>query len=256
MAKSAKKKQQQIRNWIVLVSVAGAVALFGWLWWLQQRAAVIRYEEIGISIPAGYGIHGIDVSKYQRRIDWNEVKAMNVEGLKLDFVFIKATEGTNYRDAQFDRNWRKSRQVGLVRGAYHYFIPTRSAVEQAAFFLKQVELKPGDLPPVLDVEQHNGLPVSVLRQRVREWLQVVEQACGAKPILYTNVHFYEQYLGSDFDSYPLWIAHYLQPEAPRTRRKWVFWQHSEKGRVNGIDGLVDYNLYRSDSASFVQLLLK
>jgi lysozyme len=256
MARRSKKQQQTLQTWVVLITIAGALALFTWLWWQQQRATFIRYEEIGIPVPAGYGLHGIDVSRYQRRINWKEVKAMNVQGLRIDFVFIKATEGINSRDPQFKRNWHQSKEAGLVRGAYHYFIPSLSGKEQAAFFLKQVRMQPGDLPPVLDVEQHNGLPVSVLRQRVQEWLLLVEQGCGVRPLLYTNVHFYEKYLGPDFDKYPLWIAHYLQPSAPRTSRNWVFWQHSEKGRVNGIEGYVDYNVYRSDSASFAQLLLK
>jgi lysozyme len=63
-------------------------------------------------------------------------------------------------------------------------------------------------------------------------------------------------MSGEFDDYPLWAAHYLEKDRPRIRRRWIFWQHSEKGRVNGIGMPVDFNVFNGDSADFENLLIK
>ena len=117
-------------------------------------------------------------------------------------------------------------------------------------------MEPGDLPPVLDVEETYGVPPQRLRQRVLEFLQTVEEYYKVKPILYTNVDFYQYYLKDQFDQYPLWVAHYLQKERPRIYREWAFWQHNEAGRVNGIAAYVDFNVFNGDSTDFSNLLIR
>jgi lysozyme len=215
----------------------------------------VRYPEFGIAIPESYPIHGIDVSKYQQIIAWDEVKAMQVKNIKLGFTFIKATEGIGNTDNQFSRNWRKAKEAGIVRGAYHFFLATKDGRMQAENFIKCVDLKPGDLPPVLDIEQTYGITSEVLKREVKEWLEIAENYYGIKPIIYTNVEFYKRNLGSDFDAYPLWVAHYYQPNQPRIKRDWLFWQHSEEGRVNGILSKVDFNVFGGDSVEFKSILL-
>lgn len=242
--------------YLLVLLFVGAALLFAYLYWLDKETTMIRYREFGIAIPSNYKIHGIDVSRYQQRIDWEAVKGMNIGGIRIEFAFIKATEGTGRKDFLFDRNWHHTRKQGITRGAYHFFTPSRDGAAQARHFIRHVQLEPGDLPPVLDVEQSNGVTRAQLQQRVREWLQEVEAAYYVKPILYTNVHFYERYLEGAFDDYPLWVAHYLQPDAPRIGRDWHFWQHSESGQVNGIKGKVDFNAFSGDSTDFVRLLLK
>ena len=209
----------------------------------QRNAAPVRYPEFGITIPAGYAIHGIDVSKYQSKIAWEEVKAMQVKEVQLRFSFIKATEGASAIDPNFQKNWKAAREAGLVRGAYHFFIAGAGGKAQAEHFTRQVKLEPGDLPPVLDVEQLYGADPGRLRQEAMAWLQEAERFYGVKPIIYTNVDFYQRYLGDSFNSYPLWVAHYYQTEQPSIRRDWLFWQHSDKGHVNGIRGEVDFNVF-------------
>lgn len=249
-------KKSSIPIFLLAFVLLGTLLLFGYLWWQHERSLRVRYEAFGITLPAGNYLHGIDVSHHQHRIAWEAVRAMRAGGIGIDFVFIKATEGLQHTDRQFNRNWRKAQEVRLPRGAYHYFIPSRSGTGQAQHFLRQVQLQPGDLPPVLDVEQTNNVPRRLLQQRVQEWLDVVERATGVKPILYTNISFYERWLGNRFDRYPLWVAHYLEPRQPRTRRNWLFWQHSETGRVNGIRNAVDFNVFRGDSTQLAELLLK
>ncbi len=221
-----------------------------------RRAKFARYPEFGILIPESYSIHGIDVSKYQQLVAWEEVSAMKVKEVKLGFVFIKATEGIGNTDPQFGRNWRRSKEAGMYRGAYHFFIASKDGKMQAENFIDKVELGPGDLPPVLDVEQQNGATAAELRREVKKWLETAEAYYRVKPVIYTNVDFYNRNLGDEFDSYPLWVAHYYQPEQPRIGRGWVFWQHSDEGRVNGILSKVDFNVFNGDSLAFRELLIK
>lgn len=110
-------------------------------------------KSFAIRIPASYTIHGIDVSRWQERIDWQRVAKMRDNGIRLQFAFIKATEGEKLVDPYFSRNWQLSRENGLLRGAYHYFSPSVSASVQARIFLQTVDFSQGDFPAVLDVEE-------------------------------------------------------------------------------------------------------
>jgi lysozyme len=225
------------------------------LWWKAEQVQHVRYREFGIAIPENYTIHGIDVSKYQDRISWESVHDMNVNGIRLGFVFIKATEGISSVDNYFKRNWKRSKEAGMIRGAYHFFIPSKSGRMQAESFIKQVDLESGDLPPVLDIEQNSSTPVAVMQKEIQTWLDIVKQHYQVQPVIYTNISFYRKYLEGKFDDYPLWVAHYLQPDQPRIEREWIFWQHSETGHVNGIGPRVDFNVFNGDSTAFRTLLL-
>lgn len=221
-----------------------------------RKAKFTHYPQFGINIPEGYSIHGIDVSKYQSLIAWEEVKAMRIRNINPGFAFIKATEGIGNYDPQFNRNWKRSKEAGITRGAYHFFIGSKDGKMQAENFIDKVKLEAGDFPPVLDIEQLNGASINNLKKEAKRWLDVVEEYYNMRPIIYTNVDFYNRNLGADFDKYPLWVAHYYQPEQPRIDRDWLFWQHSDKGNVNGITTPVDFNVFNGDSSSFKNLLVK
>ena len=253
----AKKKGNKHFKWaIIIFSIMVIAAGFGaFEWWKTRKARFVRYPAFGIAIPDEYPIHGIDVSKYQQTVAWDMVKEMKVGNIQLGFAFIKATEGVENIDPQFKRNWKKSKQAGIVRGAYHFFLSTKDGRLQAENFIDAVELEKGDLPPVVDIEQTYGVSATVFKKELKEWLEIVENHYRVKPIIYTNVDFYSRYLGKEFNSYPLWAAHYFQYDAPRIDRNWDFWQHSEEGRVNGILSKVDFNVFNGDSLQFRSLLL-
>ena len=141
-------------------------------------------KSFAIRIPASYTIHGIDVSRWQERIDWQRVAKMRDNGIRLQFAFIKATEGEKLVDPYFSRNWQLSRENGLLRGAYHYFSPSVAAPVQARLFLQTVDFSQGDFPAVLDVEERGKLSAKELRKRVSQWLKMVEKSTGKKPIIY------------------------------------------------------------------------
>ncbi|RYY56013.1 MAG: glycoside hydrolase family 25 protein [Chitinophagaceae bacterium] len=253
-----RRRKPAFTRWLVIICVLLLLATGGWFtmkWLALRKAKFTRYPEFGINIPNEYSIHGIDVSRYQNIIAWEEVAKMRASQVRLGFAFIKATEGIGNMDPQFQRNWKKTRQNDLVRGAYHFFIASRDGKMQAQNFIRRVDLETGDFPPVLDVEQRNGVSKAVLRKEVKAWLAAVEEYYQVKPIIYTNVDFYNQNLGEEFDEYPLWVAHYYQQERPRIGRHWSFWQHSDKGNVNGITSKVDFNVFRGDSADFRDLLM-
>lgn len=253
------RRRKKILRFTVMTTVLAILAVAGWMfyqWLTYRKAKFTRYPEFGIAIPEAYEIHGIDVSRYQQTIAWEEVKAMRVKNIGLGFAFIKATEGVGNADPQYRRNWKRSKANGVIRGAYHFFIASRDGRMQAENFIDKVDLEPGDLPPVLDVEQLNGVTSTQLKKEVREWLDVAEHYYKVKPIIYTNIDFYKRNLGSEFDDYPLWVAHYYEQKQPRIKRGWLFWQHNDQGNVNGILSKVDFNVFSGDSAEFRALLIR
>lgn len=257
MAKRSRKKKSYRKYWLLSTFIlVAALAPVSYYWWQHRRSGFVKYEAFGIPVPENFSIHGIDVSRYQQTIAWDVVKEMKVKQIQLGFVFIKATEGIGNVDPEFYRNWKKSKQAGMIRGAYHFFNAAKDGREQAEKFIKTVELEKNDLPPVLDIEQLNGTSIVVLKKELKEWLDIVENHYKVKPVIYTNVDFYSRYLGKDFDSYPLWAAHYYQYDEPRINRNWSFWQHSEEGRVSGILSKVDFNVFNGDSAAFRNLLIE
>lgn len=253
-----KRSRSQIL-WLLLLLSGCMLILYITLWekWKERQTKSIesiRYDAFGITMPSGYTIHGIDVSSYQGIIHWPSVKNMVSGEIQMGFVFMKATEGLNDIDKRFHSNWEKAKAARMIRGAYHFFLATKSGKQQALQFIKQVELKKGDLPPVIDIEKLYGVKPVLMRQRVKEFLEIVEAYYKVKPMIYTYSDFYERYLGKDFNEYPLWVAHYFQPEKPRINRDWNFWQHSETGRIDGIRAEVDCNVFNGDSTKFKQML--
>ena len=202
-----------------------AIAAFTvWFWFLRPPS----------------GLRGIDVSHYQGTIDWPRVKADGIV-----FAFIKASEGQTLVDAQFKQNWKAARKAGVVRGAYHFYRPSVDAEVQARLFLKQFKLEKGDLPPVLDLEVTDGQSAKTIREGALEWMRIVEKKTGRKPILYTLPRFARDYLGKSFKDYPLWVVRLRrgEPKVGKIWKKWTFWQFSHRGRVDGIKGDVDLNLF-------------
>ncbi|MEP6712659.1 MAG: GH25 family lysozyme [Ferruginibacter sp.] len=253
----AKRKKRIVNKVFKLLFVLGIAATVTWyLTTVIFKPPFVHYPAFGIDIPVNYLVHGIDVSRHQQAISWADVKEMNVDNIKISFVFIKATEGLGNVDEQFRRNWQFAQKQSIPKGAYHFFIAPKSGKLQAQNFIETVNLQKGDLPPVLDIEQAYGTSIPELQHHVSDWLQAVEKKYKVKPIIYTNVDFYNRYLSVSFDAYPLWVAHYLVKDKPRIKRDWLFWQHNETGHVNGIKPYVDFNVFNGDSAAFEGIKIK
>ncbi len=186
-----------------------------------------------------YAVHGIDLSRHQAKVNWDAVAADGIS-----FAFVKATEGRTHADTFYARNWREMKRVGIKRGAYHFFRPSLDAKEQADNFITNVNMQYGDLPPVVDVETDDDMPRDVVAKQLKTWLYLVEIKYSIRPIIYTHYKFYNKFIAGEFDKYPIWIAKY-GGEAPRLggAAKWWFWQYGNKGKIKGIDGYVDFNVF-------------
>jgi lysozyme len=199
-------------------------------------------------------LHGIDISHYQGKISWQKVAAAGIT-----FVYAKATEGANTKDARFVTNINGMKSNGIIRGAYHFFRPAKDANLQAANFLSVVNLlEPGDLPPALDIEVNDDLPADAIISGITTWISKVESALGRTPVIYTSAYFWNSKLGgcADFSKCPLWVAHYTPkpaPNLPNGFADFTFWQHSEKGAINGITGSVDLNRFKGNADDLKKL---
>ena len=222
-------------------------------------------------------IYGIDISKYQHGkgrkkypILWKRLRITslghlsrkNVNGATdypVSFVYIKSTEGTTIRNRFFHTDYTQARKHGIHVGAYHFFSTRTPGASQARFFLRNTRLRKGDMPPVLDVEpttaQINKMGgADALFRNVRQWLKAVEAATGTKPVLYVSQSFVNKYLDRAPDikrNYLVWIARYgeFKPDV-----KLLFWQLSPDGRVRGIHGDVDINVFNGYQSQFDEFI--
>ena len=248
-----------------------------WTWWFGGFIIVIAYIVAfyyffispysfrwraiygDADYPEGYEIHGIDISHYQGNINWKDLQEATIQGYPVRFVIMKATEGSSRIDNTFLSNFYNAREYGFVRGVYHFWSNKSTPREQAQFFLKNVKLIEGDLPPVLDVEPSAALikemgGTEVLLNRIRVWMKTVENHLGVKPILYVSQNFINKYLADANDikeEYQVWIARYgeYKPDV-----KLAIWQLSPDGHVNGIHGEVDINIFNGYRDRFDEFL--
>jgi lysozyme len=216
----------------------------------------IVYPNFGIEVPAGYTTHGIDVSHYQHNIDWELVTKMRDKGQRISFAIVKATEGTNQLDNRFKSNWNELQDYELIRGAYLYLHANQNGKTQANYFISKVDLQDGDLAPIIDIEETMGMNNTAIQKVVKECAIELEEHYKCKPIIYSNVDFYKRRLNDNFNEYPFWAAHYERSNEPRINRDWHIWQHSCKGRVNGIDAEVDFNVVNGSISDLKKLCLE
>ena len=200
-----------------------------------------------------YPVRGVDVSEYQGMIDWKQLSA------GLDFAFIKATEGSSHQDPTFSANFPGAAEAGLLIGAYHFFSFESPGETQAENFVRTVGDLNGRLPPVVDVELYGRFkqePPSIedVRARLDPLLAALEARYGSKPILYATQASWSMYLKDAYAGYPLWIREvYLVPRMP-----FLFWQYSDRGRLEGYDGpeeFIDLNVFNGSKEALAALAL-
>ncbi len=192
--------------------------------------------------PSSYAVHGIDVSHHQGDIDWEIVARSD----RVEFAWIKATQGVTHTDRRFLRNWKNARDAGVKVGAYHYFSMCRAGGKQAEHFIATVPKAEDSLPPAVDVEvdaRCNRVVPRGLRAELAAYIDTVEAHYGVRPIVYSTHWFLTESVGDPGTA--LWLAGYTrQPRSP-----WVFWQYTDRGRIPGIDGPVDLDVYVGDRES-------
>lgn len=216
-------------------------------------------ENFGIRLPLRYTIHGIDVSHHNSNIDWFKVKHSDDDKVEINFCFIKATEGTDLKDQDFYNNFRGAKREGLIRGAYHFYVPWADPVLQAQNFIESVKLEEGDFVPVIDFEIHGkGRRVRQnLANNVRKFIEIIENHYGAKPIIYTNAYIYREFIKNNFDEYPLWISDYNSKKLEGYEdSNLMIWQHSTEGKIDGVKGNVDFNVFVASKSHLADICIK
>ena len=211
-------------------------------------------------------IYGIDISRYQHEagrkrftIDWSNLRITSlgtftkkkIKGTvdyPVRFVYIKATEGVTVKNKYFNADYVASRKSGYRTGAYHFMSLKTTGTDQARNFLRNARYHEGDMPPVLDIEPTDRQikatgGIDVMFRNVRAWISAVEKQWGVKPILYVSQRFVNKYLSEAPDlkkDCDVWIARYSEYK-PDVNLE--FWQLCQDGRVRGIHGPVDINVY-------------
>lgn len=238
--------QSEATHWILTAIVAATLLAFFYYFFIRPYSYRWRpcygNKGYGVCLPVGYSVHGIDISHHQGHIDWRAIKDTEQQEHPIRFVFMKATEGGDYKDHRYADNYRRASEIGLICGAYHFYNPNTDPIHQADFFISQARLTKGDLAPVLDIERKPRNKAQ-LQADLLKYLHRLEQHYGVKPIIYTSRKYMERYLDApEFRAYPLWIAHYYV-ESLSYKGSWSFWQHTDYGTVPGIDSNVDLNVF-------------
>ncbi len=206
----------------------------------------------GKQSPKKLAVHGVDVSRWQGDIDWAKLRTQGA-----NFAYIKATDGGDHLDPMFKKNWRRAKEAGIKRGAYHFFYWCRTAGEQADWFIRNVPREAGALPPVIDVE-YNGessCKRRLSRAKVLEKMQVfmdkLERHYGQRPIIYTAPDFYRDNLKGEFLDYPFWLRSVAaHPSKVYPGRKWLFWQYSGSGLSHGVNEKIDLNVFHGSEGEW------
>lgn len=175
-------------------------------------------------------LHGIDVSNWQGTVNWAGHAERGVS-----FAFAKATEGGDWTDKWFGRNWNGMRESWIVCGAYHFARPKGDPYEQARHFLGAIRsaggLRRGDLI-ALDLETNDGLRAERVARYARRWCRYVERHTGVRPFIYTFHAFAQDGHCGGLSEYPLWIASPAtprgRPAVPRPWRDWTIHQYDHR----------------------------
>lgn len=187
-------------------------------------------------------LHGIDVSHYQGRINWDAV----AQEPNVHYVYIKATEGVKTVDDRYDFNFRECKRVGLKVGSYLFFRPHLSPKAQFELFCSVVDTKSQDLLPLIDAEAIKGVSNPVFQSRLLELCALFEKEYGSKPLIYTGRNFYNKHIHGNprLLEYKYFIASYSldEPEL-HDNEDYLLWQYTATGRVSGIRGDVDMSRF-------------
>jgi lysozyme len=230
-----------VRILLITLSIAALAVLS-----FQQGYVRIQYPS-----STDFPVRGVDVSHHQKEIDWELLAG----GSDIDFAFIKASEGTDFQDREFDQNWRKA--DGLVaRSAYHFFTFCTAGQDQARNFLRTAPER-GELPRAIDVEFSGNCTawdsIAEVRRQLESFVQVVENEDGRPPILYLTKETYNRIVRGHFEGVPVWIREIVfRPSKDQYPDLW-FWQYAGNGRLDGVETLVDLNVFVGSRAQFESL---
>ena len=191
---------------------------------------------------------GIDVSNWQGYIDYQKVKQSGIE-----VVYIKASQGSDLKDAYFDINYENAKNSGLKVGFYHFLTATNTqeAEREAQFFTSVISKKTPDCKLALDYEIFGGVSSTEINNIATVFLETTKRLTNKEVILYSDLYNARTVFSRELaDIYPLWLADYTSTESIEAQQtnweNWTGWQYTDRGVVDGVSGYVDRDKYAKE----------
>lgn len=241
----------RMHHWVFAMkkTTIGITTLGGLILGVMVVCYLYGYLHFNYPDRSAFPMKGIDISHHQGQIDWERLQHE-----ELAFVYIKATEGGDFQDPAFIRNWNDSRRAGFTRGAYHFFTFCKEGKQQALNFIQMVPQESFTLPPMIDFEYAGNCkarpPKDLLLNELRSYIAEIESVYKKSPIVYTTYQAYEDYLQGEIADYHLWIRNIFGAPTLKDGKAWTFWQYADNGRLNGIKGPVDLNVFNGSRDTF------
>ena len=219
-------------KFLVIMIIGGGIVGF------LELSGYLYHNDI-LAELAGYKVHGLDISHHQEKVNWTLVDK------KYKFIILKATEGQNFLDTDFLYNWNNARLNGFVVGAYHFFVMTSSGEAQADFYISKVPDSERTLPPIIDLEiSTKKYKKPDVIEHLRVMVEKLEKHYKKRVIFYVNYNTYNAYIKGEFPENKIWITDYKYFPKIEEDNRWIIWQVSRRGRIEGIPGFTDKNVLR------------
>ena len=219
-------------KFLVIMIIGGGIVGF------LELSGYLYHNDI-LAELAGYKVHGLDISHHQEKVNWTLVDK------KYKFIILKATEGQNFLDTDFLYNWNNARLNGFVVGAYHFFVMTSSGEAQADFYISKVPDSEKTLPPIIDLEiSTKKYKKPDVIEHLRVMVEKLEKHYKKRVIFYVNYNTYNAYIKGEFPENKIWITDYKYFHKIDEENRWIIWQVSRRGRIEGIPGFTDKNVLR------------
>ena len=219
-------------KFLVIMIIGGGIVGF------LEFSGYLYHNDI-LAELAGYKVHGLDISHHQEKVNWTLVDK------KYKFIILKATEGQNFLDTDFLYNWNNARLNGFVVGAYHFFVMTSSGEAQADFYISKVPDSEKTLPPIIDLEiSTKKYKKPDVIEHLRVMVEKLEKHYKKRVIFYVNYNTYNAYIKGEFPENKIWITDYKYFPKIDEENRWIIWQVSRRGRIEGIPGFTDKNVLR------------
>ena len=219
-------------KFLIIVIIVGGLAGF------LEISGYLYHNEI-LAQMAGYKTQGLDISHHQEKVNWTRVDP------KYKFIILKATEGQNFLDTDFLYNWNNARLNGFVVGAYHFFVMTSSGEAQADFYISKVPDSEKTLPAIIDLEiSTKKYKKPDVIEHLRVMVEKLEKHYKKRVIFYVNYNTYNAYIKGEFPENKIWITDYKYFPKIDEENRWIIWQVSRRGRIEGIPGFTDKNVLR------------
>ncbi len=201
-------------------------------------------------------IHGIDVSFYQKTIDWEKAKAAGVEYAIIRLGYRTSSDGVLNMDTMYETNMKNAAAAGVRTGVYFFTqaVNETEAVEEATYCIQHLKGFTVNMPVAIDFESvGGGGRMYNAKLTTEKYTKIVSAFCdtikgaGYTPMVYSSLSEFCYRLDGKAlaEKYKIWLAHYATQTT--CTHHYDFWQYSSQGSIDGITGNVDCNFFYTDT---------